>query len=138
MKNKVIYWVSTGIVTTVFVWSGLNFAFNEEMKGAFAHLGLPDWFRVELTIAKLVGSLALLIPAMPHKVKIFADCGFAITLISATIAHLSSGDSIILEVGHSFFFICLAVSYVYYDRIRKSGKHDAARTPARSSAVQAS
>ena len=138
MKNKVIYWISTGIVTTVFVWSGLNFAFNEEMKGAFAHLGLPDWFRVELTIAKLVGSLALLIPIMPHKVKVFAYCGFAITLISATIAHLSSGDSVVLEVGHSFFFICLVVSYVYYDRIRKSSKHGPARTPARSSAVQAS
>ncbi|XZF14067.1 DoxX family protein [Chitinophagaceae bacterium MMS25-I14] len=117
-KYKLIYWISTGIVTAIFLWSAINFAFNAEMKGAFAHLGLPNWFRVELTIAKLLGVVALVLPGMPHKIKEFAYFGFGITLISASVAHLSSGDSALLEVGHSFFFVCLAVSYVYYQKIR--------------------
>src|SRR4051794_14462946 len=32
------------------------------MKGAFVHLGYPSCFRIELTIAKTLGVLALLIP----------------------------------------------------------------------------
>jgi hypothetical protein len=62
------------------------------MKDAFAHLGLPNWFRIELTVAKILGALALLIPTIPNRIKEFAYCGFAITLISAIIAHSSSGD----------------------------------------------
>ena len=119
-KNKIIYWTSTVIVTGIFLWSALNFAFNEEMKGAFAHFGLPNWFRIELTIAKIIGAIVLLVPRVPHKIKEFAYAGFAITLISAAVAHLSSGDSILLEISHSFFFVSLVVSYIYYQRIRKS------------------
>jgi hypothetical protein len=119
-RNKIIYWTSTGIITGVFLWSAMNFAFNREMKDAFAHFGLPNWFRIELTIAKITGALALLIPQIPHKIKIFAYCGFAITLLSAPIAHLTSGDSVLLEIGHSLFFVCLVLSYIYYDKIRKT------------------
>src|SRR5258707_2305811 len=97
-KDKVIYWTTTGIVVGVMLLSGLNFAFNPAMKGAFAHLGLPNWFRVELTVAKLLGSLALLIPVVPHRIKEFAYAGFAITLISASIAHLSSCDPVAFEI----------------------------------------
>ncbi|MCF6402885.1 DoxX family protein [Chitinophaga filiformis] len=116
-KDKIIYWIATGIVAAVMLWSAINFSFNEEMKGAFAHLGLPGWFRIELTVAKLLGVLALVLPMVPHRIKEFAYFGFAITLISATIAHLSSGDSVLLEIGHTFFFVSLVVSYLYYYKI---------------------
>ena len=116
-KEKIIYWVSTGIVAAVMLWSAYNFTFNPEMKDAFAHLGLPNWFRIELTIAKLLGSIALLLTIIPRKLKEFVYFGFCITLISASIAHLSSGDSIWLEAGHSFFLVSLIVSYLYYQKI---------------------
>jgi DoxX-like family len=113
-KDKIIYWTSTGIVAAVMLWSGFNFALVE--KGAFAHFGLPNWFRIELTVAKIAGALVLLIPAIPHKIKEFAYFGFALTLISAPIAHLSSGDSIWLVIGHLTFSTLLIVSYLYYYR----------------------
>jgi len=116
-KEKIIYWVSTGIVAAVMLWSAYNFTFNPVMKDAFAHLGLPNWFRIELTIAKLLGSIALLLTIIPRKLKEFVYFGFGITLISASVAHLSSGDSIWLEAGHSFFLISLIVSYLYYQKI---------------------
>jgi hypothetical protein len=49
-------------------------------------------------------------------IKDFAYAGFAITLISASIAHLSSGDPILYEIGHVTFFISLVVSYLYYHK----------------------
>ena len=120
-KEKIIYWTSTGIVAAVMLWSAYNFTFNPEMKDAFAHLGLPNWFRIELTIAKLLGSVALLITRVPRKIKEFVYFGFGITLISASIAHLSSGDNIWFEVGHSFFLISLIISYLYYQKITGCG-----------------
>jgi len=73
------------------------------MKGAFTHLGFPSYFRIELTTAKALGVLALLIPGIPRKVKEFAYFGFAITLISASIAHFSVGDSLPFVVDPLLF-----------------------------------
>jgi hypothetical protein len=58
---------------------------------AFAHLGFPDYFRVELSWAKLLGVVLLLAP-VPARLKEWAYAGFAITLTSALVAHLSVGD----------------------------------------------
>ena len=115
-KDKIIYWATTGLVGLVMLWSAYNFSLNPTMKSAFAHLGLPGWFRVELTIAKVLGALALLIPGIPRQIKEFAYFGFGITLVSAAIAHLSSGDSIVFEIGHSIFFVSLLVSYRLYEK----------------------
>ena len=112
-KDKIIYWTATGIVAAVMLWSAFNFSLNEEMKGAFAHLGLPNWFRIELTVAKILGALALLIPTIPNRIKEFAYCGFTITLISAIIAHSSSGDGI-SSIDPLVFLGILIVSYLYY------------------------
>jgi len=116
-KDRMIYWISTGIIVAIMLWSAINFAFNPEMKGAFVHLGLPNWFRLELTTAKFLGVLALIAPGVPRKIREFAYFGFAIVLLSTPIAHLSSGDSVWLEVAHGFFFVSLVVSYIYYYRV---------------------
>jgi hypothetical protein len=58
---------------------------------AFAHLGFPDYFRVELAWAKLLGVVLLLAP-VPARLKEWTYAGFAITLVSALIAHLAVGD----------------------------------------------
>jgi DoxX-like family len=115
-SDAVSYWISTGIVSAIMLWSAFNFAFNPAMKGAFAHLGLPNWFRAELTTAKFLGSFALILPITPHRIKEFAYFGFALTLISASIARLSSGDSFVYVVAHSMFLVSLAVSYRQYHR----------------------
>jgi len=62
-----------------------------EVAQAFTHLGFPDYFRVELSWAKLVGVLVLLAP-VPSRLKEWAYAGFAINLISALVAHVSVGD----------------------------------------------
>jgi len=58
---------------------------------AFTHLGFPAYFRVELSWAKLLG-VALLLTPVPARLKEWAYAGFAITLVSALVAHLSVGD----------------------------------------------
>ena len=58
---------------------------------AFTKLGFPDYFRVQLAVAKLLGVLVLLVP-VPSRLKEWAYAGFAITLVSALIAHFAVGD----------------------------------------------
>jgi DoxX-like family len=58
---------------------------------AYTHLGFPDYFRIELALAKLLGIVMLLAPA-PARLKEWAYAGFAITLGSALIAHFAVGD----------------------------------------------
>jgi hypothetical protein len=101
------------------VFSAINFNLSNPvgpMKGAFHHLGLPDYFKIELTIAKALGVLALLIPNVPAKMKEFAYFGFSITLVSASIAHFSVGDGIMFVVDPLIFLSILIVSYLYSDR----------------------
>ena len=107
-----VYWATTGLIAALMLWSAYNFAFNPEQKNAFVHLGLPGWFRWELTVAKALGALALLIPAVPARVKEFAYFGFGLTIVSADIAHLSSGDSAWFVLPHATFLGILVVSYL--------------------------
>ena len=123
-KDKIIYSIATGLVCSVMVFSVINFNLANPlgpMKGAFTHLGFPSYFRIELTAAKALGVLALLIPGVPRKAKEFAYVGFAITLISASIAHFSVGDSLPFVIDPLLFLGALITSYVYFD---KAGRYD--------------
>ena len=131
-RNKRIYWIATGLVVGVMAYSAVNFNLKNPlgpMKGAFAHLLLPGYFRIELTVAKALGVLALLLPRVPSKVREFAYFGFAITLISAAIAHFSVGDPVFFVIDPLLFFGALVTSYVYFfkldrrelDRARREG-----------------
>jgi len=124
-RDKIVYWISTGIVCAVMVFSIINFIFNDHFpfpngkEGAFAHLGLPPYFKIELTVAKILGVLALSIPNVPRKIKEFAYFGFAITLVSASIAHFSRGDarlSVLFVIDPLIFLVILIVSYSYFQK----------------------
>jgi DoxX-like family len=125
-RERALYRASTGLVLAVMLFSIVNFVFNDHFpfpngpEGAFVHLGFPPYFKVELTLAKILGVLALVIPAVPFKVKEFAYAGFAITLVSAAIAHFGRGDarnlSVLYVVDPLVFFCLLAVSYYYFEK----------------------
>ena len=119
-RDKTIYWLTTGAVGAVMAFSAVNFNLKEPlgpMKGAFVHLRYPDYFRIELTVAKVLGLLAFLVPAVPFKAKEFAYFGFGITLISASIAHFSVGDPALFVIDPLLFLAALIVSYTYFRRM---------------------
>ncbi len=121
-QPEVIYWITTSIVCAVMIFSAVNFNLKNPlgpMKGAFVHLGYPSYFRIELTIAKVLGVAALLIPIVPRKAREFAYAGFAITLVSAAIAHFSVGDPALFVIDPLLFLIVLTVSYRYFGKIRR-------------------
>jgi hypothetical protein len=112
-KNTIIYWVSTGVISFMMLFSAYSYIAKPEIVAAFKHLGFADYFRVELAMAKILGALVLVIPQIPARVKEWAYAGFGITFISAAIAHFSSGDPASIAVMPIIFFIVLVVSNVY-------------------------
>ncbi len=120
-RDRALYWTTTAIVGAVMVFSAINFNLENPigpMKGAFRHLGFPDYFRIELTLAKALGVIALLMPGVPSKIREFAYAGFAITLISASIAHFSTGDPAYFVIDPLLFLCALIVSYAYFEKVR--------------------
>jgi len=115
-KDKIIFWITTGIVSVMMLFSAFNYFTNEEIKGAFVHLGFPSYFRIELGVAKVLGAIALLLPIIPNRFKEFAYVGFTITFISAFIAHLSSGDPVSVAVAPVVFLVILVVSYIFFNK----------------------
>ena len=86
------FWISTLLFALQMGFTAYAQLKLPQVALAFAHFGFPAYFRIELSWAKFVGIAVLLIPMVPARLKEWAYAGFAITLVSALIAHLAVGD----------------------------------------------
>jgi len=107
---KIIYWVSTVLVALTMVYSSYSDLCSTAVQQAFAHLGFPGYFRIELGIMKIIGIVLLLAP-LPDFCKEWAYSGFAITFVSAFIAHTASGDPMSIRIAPLIVLVFLLVSY---------------------------
>ena len=115
-RDRIIYWVTT---TLIFLFEGVLPAFTsqtEMAKEGIRPLGYPEYFGNALVVFKVLGALALIVPAVPKRVKEWAYAGFAFDFIFAAISHFAV-DGV---NGQSFFplivLAILVVSYIYYHK----------------------
>jgi hypothetical protein len=87
----VAFWIVTALLCLQIGFTAYAQLSLPQVAEAFTHLGFPDYFRVELAWAKFLGIVLLLAPVTAW-LKEWAYAGFAITLCSALIAHLTVGD----------------------------------------------
>ncbi|QNF35519.1 DoxX family protein [Adhaeribacter swui] len=122
--TKIIYWTSTSII---FLFEGVMPALTSHTDLAvegIRHLGYPDYFRVMLTIFKVAGALALILPFVKGRFKEWAYAGFGFTIIAAFISHgVVDGLN-----GQTFFplliFAILTTSYLSYHKLSKLSQSD--------------
>ena len=115
--TKITYWASTIVI---FLLDGLMPALtsNTELaKQGISHLGYPDYFRVMLTVFKILGAIVLILPVIKARLKEWAYVGFAINFICAAISHrVVDGFD-----GQTIFpLVALAIliaSYISYHKI---------------------
>jgi hypothetical protein len=62
-RNKIIYWISTGLIA-LFELSGAFFMNSEMAIAGMQHLGLPDWFRWEVSIGHLICGILMIIAVL--------------------------------------------------------------------------
>src|SRR5882724_1784390 len=89
--TTIVFWIVTALFCLQMSFTAYAQLRLPQVAEAFTHLGFPDYFRVELSWAKLLGVVLLLAP-VPVRLKEWAYAGFAINLVSALIAHLAMGD----------------------------------------------
>lgn len=116
---KITYWITTGIVALMMIYSAYAYITQPTIAQGFQHLGFPGYFRIELAIAKLIGAVVLLAP-VSAKLKEWAYAGFAITFVSAFIAHTASGDPVSARIMPLVFLVVLVVSYITYHKQHKA------------------
>src|SRR5260370_10726424 len=85
----------------------------------FAHLGFPNYFRIELTMAKVIGALALLIPQIPARIKEWIYVCFVVVLISAAIAKFNSGYPTMGVLEPIFVFTIMIGSPLSSNKLNK-------------------
>jgi hypothetical protein len=118
-KRAIIaYWVFTALFALQMGFTAYAQLCLPQVAQVFAHLGFPDYFRIQLSWMKLAGLVVLLLPMTPARLKEWAYAGFTIVLISALVAHLSVGDgpeqwswsvgTLVLEALSYYFFRKLA------------------------------
>ena len=89
--RTILYWIATALFCLQMSFTAYAQLSLPQVAEMFTHLGFPDYFRVELSWAKLLGVVLLLAP-VTARLKEWAYAGFAITLASALMAHFSMGD----------------------------------------------
>ena len=114
--TKIIYWVSTGLLVLAMIYSSYSDLNSVMVKEAFVHLGFPGYFRIELGVMKIIGIVLLLAP-LPKFTKEWAYAGFAITFVSAFIAHTASGDPISARIAPLMILVFLLISYFSFHKL---------------------
>ncbi len=117
--RSVGYWISTGLLSAMMAFSAFAYLTQPSMAQGFQHLGFPAYFRVELAIAKFAGVAALLFP-VPERVKEWAYAGFAITFVSAIVAHYTV-DGPAKAAAPAIALALLVTSYATQSRAELAG-----------------
>ena len=114
--KKITYWLTTGLVAIGMLASFFNYMFNPAIKIGYAHIGFPDWFRVELGVAKLLGAIALIVSKIPGRIKEWAYFGFFVNFFSAILAHYAVNDPVVNLIAPGVMLVLLIISYVTYHK----------------------
>ena len=60
-KDKIIYWISTGLLCALFAFSAGMYIMNyNEVVGVFGGLGFPEWIVYPLAVVKVLAIIAIL------------------------------------------------------------------------------
>ncbi len=113
--ETVFYWAVTALLCLQMGFTAYAQLRLPQVAEMFAHLGFPGYFRVELSWAKLLGVVLILAP-VPAWLKERAYAGFAITLVSALVAHLSVGDGPQVWVWAAGTAVLWGLSYLFWRR----------------------
>ncbi len=115
--NRIIFLVSTVLMSLLFLFSAGMYLFNYEMiQGAFTSLGFPTWLIYPLAVVKILGVAAIWIPAVPAWIREWAYAGFFYDALLAMGAHLSVGDG-----EHWTAIIALILTFVSRHYLYRQG-----------------
>ena len=116
-RDKIIFYVSTALLTAFMLFSVSMYFFKHDMiKGAFESFGYPTYLIYPYGTIKLLGIIAIWF--VPNKsLKEWAYAGFFFAFVLAFFAHYMIGDG--QQMGAVVATILLLTSYFTSKKINK-------------------
>ena len=110
-NGGLLYWIAKGFIIFFMLFSA--YITYSQAEGILK-LGFPDYFRIELVIAKVIGAVVLLLPFSTNRMKEWVYAGFIISMVSGLIAHICSDDPVskVIFVSVDLMLILLSINYV--------------------------
>lgn len=121
-RNKIIFWSAT---TFIFLFEGVMPALTSQTelaKEGIRHLGYPVYFGNALVVFKICGTLILMIPTFPKRLKEWAYAGFTFDFIFACISHYAIDGFGFQAIFPLIILAILMVSYVYFHKLNSTVK----------------
>lgn len=119
-STKIAFWTTTIII---FLFEGVMPALTSQSEMAregIRHLGYPEYFGQALVVFKVLGSIGLVIPRLPARMKEWIYAGFAFDFIFASISHFAVDGIGIMSFFPLIFLMILVISYVSYHKMRRN------------------
>lgn len=114
-RTKLIYYISTGLMCVIFLFSSALYVFGHDMAAQFySVIGFPVWILYPSALIKVLGVIAIL----SRKSKLlleWAYSGFFFDVVFATLAHLMAGDG--QEPLSILALVVTVVSRIYHTKM---------------------
>lgn len=128
-RTNILYWVFTGLFSLAMLMSGIqNAMVSEPSIELFNSLGYPTYLIAFIGIAKILGSIAILLP-LPRTLKEWAYAGLFFDLVGATYSSVMAQELHPAMLGMLVFFGLFALSYIYYHKREKARVGSPANSP---------
>ena len=117
-KIKIVYLVSTGLLTVFMLLSVGMYLFNhEEISQAFTNMGYPVYIIYPLALAKILGLIALWVNSY-STLKEWAYAGFFFDFVLAFFAHAMIGEDFIPALMATLLMLTSYFSWRKLDRMK--------------------
>jgi len=124
---KIIYYVTTVILSLAFLYGGYTEITKQEMGvELFKHLGYPMYLLCILGVAKILGVIGIWQKWSPL-LREWAYAGLFIDVAGAIASHISVGDGIKIFAPAIGFIILIVLSRVGLAKMSKVGELEQAR-----------
>ncbi|MDW5289575.1 DoxX family protein [Formosa sp. PL04] len=110
-KDKIIFYVSTGLLSIIILFSvGMYFFKHEDVAKMFANFGYPTYIIYPYAVAKILGLFAIWNPKF-KVLKEWAYSGFFFAFILAFFAHYMISDG--GQMTALAALVLLVISYIF-------------------------
>ena len=118
-RDKIIYWIATLWLSLGMVSTGvMQFLKGKDQLDFITNLGYPPYILTILSVWKILGVVAVLVPKFPL-VKEWAYAGFFFAMSGAIVSHLAIGDQATTLFGPSLLLVLTVVSWYFRPADRK-------------------
>ena len=115
-KIRIFYWITTGLFLLMMAFSGISsLASPEKAIEFFKTMNMPSYLISFLSIAKLLGVIAILVPGYP-RLKEWAYAGLTFDLIGAVYCNYAVGKPTGEWLPILIFVVLAFVSYFLYHK----------------------